>query len=201
MKIFYAGARTNTAQKLEGKNILLSYAYNKDLCSHFKNESLIMDSGAFTFWKNGQAIDVKKYAEYTKENIDHFEHFIAPDVICGSEQENIFNLMQYVDIIQNQEKVMPVFHEGDTFDLLQEYISLGFKKIALGATVSRGKSCLTDWLDVVFKEFPPNENLVYHGLGMNQKKSFCITKRYLILLIQLLGFHLRNMVLMQTNTC
>jgi hypothetical protein len=170
MKIYAAGIRPYLAKHIpDGHPILLSFAYNlTEMFEHYrgKSSSIIIDSGAFTVWKSGKVLDFESYANWCKQNYDHCDWFIAPDIIGGSTKENIDNLEKFIKTVPI-DKVMPVFHEGDDFDLLDYYFEKGFNRIGLGATKSRGKKDLCIWLEDIFKKYPHGK---YHGLAMTQPR-------------------------------
>jgi len=175
MKIYYAGCCSNHVQLLKKKPVLLSYAYNKRFINEFKD--MILDCGAFTAWKSGKAFDYNKYAEYCNEYGYKFADVVAPDVIGGTEEENIESLKAF-EFQYRFDNAMPVFHEGENLSQIQKFIDLGYKKIALGSIASRGKKEIHLWLDSVFKAFPPSEDLKYHGLAMTQKHTIIYYKHF-----------------------
>lgn len=168
MKIYYAGCRKNHIKLLEKKPVLLSFAYNHLFWTEFRN--IVLDCGAFSLWKSGKEFDKKEYAKFCSWKGYEFEFVIAPDIIGGTEEENLNSALQFQQDY-SADNIVPVFHEGEDVNLIQQYLDAGFKKIALGATVSRGKASIHEWLDMVFKAFPPQDGLKYHGLGMTQKTT------------------------------
>jgi len=176
MKMYYAGCdRVKHVELLKDKPILLSYAYNKAFMTEFKD--MILDCGAFTAWKSGKVFDYDKYADFCNEYGFKFIDVIAPDVIGGTEEENIESLKRFESKYMFDNAV-PVFHEGEDLSQIQRFIDFGYKKIALGAIQSRGKKDMHTWLDRVFKAFPPGEQLSYHGLAMTQKHTLIYYKEF-----------------------
>lgn len=168
MKIYFAGARKNHLSKLAKKPVLLSYAYNSAFWTEFRD--MILDCGAFSTWKSGKEYDFDGYVEFCLLNGHLFEFVIAPDIIGGNEIENFDSVMRFQEKYQGKNTV-PVFHEGEGLWQIQRFVDAGFSKVALGAIASRGKASIHQWLDSVFKMYPPESGIKFHGLGMNQKTT------------------------------
>lgn len=173
MKIYFAGVdRKQHVAICKEKPVLLSFAYNYKYWTEFRD--IVLDCGAFSLWKSGRQFDKKEYVKFCNWKGHQFQFVIAPDIIGGTEQENLDSALQFQQDYA-AENIVPVFHENEDVNLIQKYLDAGFKKIALGATVSRGKGAIHEWLDMVFKAYPPGE-IKYHGLGMTQKTTLIYYK-------------------------
>jgi hypothetical protein len=112
--------------------ILVSYAYYKPFARkrqgmRFRNWSL--DSGAYTAWNIGKEVDLDEYISFCKrmaKSDPSLVEIIALDVIgCakGSLKNSLKMKSEGVD-------AMPVFHIGDDFGILKEYMA-GWDKVGL----------------------------------------------------------------------
>lgn len=171
MKVYLAGP-SPTWDELDGHHVLVSFAEQRQLRIidqvEWEPEGILLDSGAFTVWKQGATVDLDAYCEYIHKRGFALDGYFALDVIQGTAEENLANLDQMEAAGCAQwGKLIPVYHEGDDRELLKEYIRRGYSLIGLGGTVSRGKAELADWLLPIFEEFPGQK---FHGLAMTQRR-------------------------------
>lgn len=148
-------------------NVLISYAACKSpvnavrSLSLFDSYSKIVDSGAFSVWNSGRAMDrseILSYYKYINEHIKNV-YFINLDVIPGergrkptkneAEKACADGLKNYYYFKKNGINTMPVFHEGDNFDYLEI-----FKKetdyIAISPANDSSRQRRIKWLDRVY---------------------------------------------------
>lgn len=112
--------------------ILVSYAYYKGFARHrqgmrFRNWAL--DSGAYTAWNIGKEVNLDEYISFCKQikqSDSTLAEIIALDVI-GSAKGSLQNSlkMKHAGV-----DAMPVFHIGDDFGILNEYLA-GWDKVGL----------------------------------------------------------------------
>lgn len=171
----YLAAPQKGWSEIQGANILVSFSQPRQLrliqeVNRVGFRKTMLDSGAFEAWKKGGVLDVERYATYCNKWGIKYDWIIAPDVIGGSTSDNLDNLAQFAALLDKEhgKKLIPVFHEGDDFGLLDACIERGYQYIGLGGTVNRGKPGLSDWLSKCFERHPPTDKLKYHGLGMTQ---------------------------------
>lgn len=176
MLIYLAGGQPTWRQELEGKHLLVAYSEPRQLRivdEAWTGPLPLVDSGAFSIWKGTagrrEGLDVASYSAWLNERQGLFEAAIAFDVIGGSIEENLGNL-DVMEAAGLKGLVIPVFHEGDDFALLDAYIARGYGYIGLGGTASRGRHELVDWLIKVLDRNPPSDALRYHGLAMTQQR-------------------------------
>lgn len=176
------------------KTILASYHMDsKSVYKHFiddgylddsENARLMIDSGAFTIWNsNGSPIDVRDYAKYCQDMVNHkFQPkeltFINLDVIpnrnsssseiqqCVDEgKENFLYLAKTVGV----EHILPVIHLGENMDLIDFYLNEGSTYIAIGGLVGAHGSAKDRFILDVFRHLP--DNFKVHGLGYSTKEG------------------------------
>lgn len=171
MRIYLAGVQKSYISQLPQKmGVLCSYEQPRQTrlipALHEQGHDILLDSGAFATWNSGKPEQCPiLYAGFVNSIKDKIAGAVALDVIGGSADSQLKNLD---DLSFAKNKILPVFHEGDDWELLNEYIQRGHKYIALGAIESRGSPNITKWLDQVFERFPPGV-IKYHGLAMTQR--------------------------------
>lgn len=182
MQIYLAGPQSDWKPELEGHRLLVSFAEPRQcrlIDAGWDVAGWLLDSGAFTAWTKGKPVDLDAYARFVDATAARLDGAIALDVIPGAPgrlptvaeaaaatEQTIANL----DWMEARfgRIVWPVFHEGEPMAVLDEYVRRGYQRIALGATASRGKKELADWLIPIFDRWP---NHGFHGLAMTQART------------------------------
>ena len=180
MRIYLAGGQPSWREILERHHLLVSYAEPQQLkiiTAGWDLPGLLLDSGAFTAWTKGRPIDLKQYVEFIKRQEHLLTGYIALDVIPGvpgrlptedEAKEATERTLANLDLMRLAGlKPIPVFHEGEPLWVLDHYVSQGHDLIALGATASRGRPELVEWLLPLFERHPDQK---FHGLAMTQKR-------------------------------
>lgn len=180
MRIYLAGGQLGWREQLEGHHLLVSYAEPQQLrllTAGWDVPGYYLDSGAFTVWRQGRAIDLAAYVEFIKRHEHLLAGYIALDVIPGEpgrmpteEEAKIATdkTMANLDLMRVAGlKPIPVYHEGEPIEVLDEYVRQGHDLIALGGTASRGRPEMVDWLLPLFERFPEQK---FHGLAMTQAR-------------------------------
>lgn len=174
--LYLAGGNTAWRRELEHHRLLVSFAQPKELRllrSDWDIPGILLDSGAFSVWKSGSVIDLDKYIDFIKTWQHRLDGYFALDVIPASNRpEDVKRAVQ--GSLDNLQKMLdaglepiPVYHEGESLELLDFYVASGFEVIGLGATVSRGRPEITTWLDTIFARYPDQK---FHGLAMTQAR-------------------------------
>jgi hypothetical protein len=182
MKIYLAGGAMAWKAQLQGHNLLVSFAERsqlKLLDAGWDVSGWMLDSGAFAAWTLGKPVDLEAYGRFIDKHEAMLDYAVSLDVIPGKPgrlpthdeaaaavEQSLANL-ERLERMLGKGTVMPVFHEGDPAWLLDEYAGRGYDRIALGATASRGKPELLDWLLPIFDRHPDQD---FHGLGMTQSR-------------------------------
>ena len=171
---FVVGWTVKAAVKiLAGHGVLISYALvddgqvTLDQLRSFVSAGceLVFDNGEFSRWKTGRKTDGPKFYNWLRsldgEGIP-WKWAVALDVIgdANGTRENWRGVLSdHSDISQ---KLVPVFHEGDPWDLLDEYDPTN-RLVALGRIEGRKSKYKTfDWYDHAFNRHP---TMVAHALG------------------------------------
>lgn len=116
-------ASPNTQQQAEhvaGMPVLLSYAcYGNWLDKGYQQSfgRILIDSGAYTEFTTGKAIDIKAYAEWATKWQGHTDAIAGLDDISGDWQRSMSNYNAFP-------MGFPTFHETDPAELLPELIAM-----------------------------------------------------------------------------
>lgn len=188
MRIYLAGICEAFRQDVEGHYLLVSFhkAHECSLISKDWNVAgWMVDSGAFSAWRLGARIDLDKYMSFVDRNHGKIDQYVALDVIPGApgrmptqEEAKIATDKTFENLHKMLERgfrPIPVYHQGEPIWVLEEFVKMGFDVIGLGATASRGRPEIVEWLVPLFHRFP---NQKFHGLAMTQQR-----------IIQWLPFH------------
>ncbi len=122
--------------------------------------NLILDSGAYSCWKQGKSIDVHKYGEFLLKNEQYiwravnldkipgeFGRVPSPDEVEASAKEGFKNSNILRDMGVN---AMPVFHMGERMYWLEKMVDEGFDYIGISPANDRTTKQKRVWLDEVF---------------------------------------------------
>lgn len=98
---------------------------------------LLIDNGAYSFWKRGGELDINEYINFLNENNDYIDYAIALDKIPGtygvpnkysdvidSANATYDNFIYMREHMLDKSKLLPVFHQDESFDYLYKYLSM-----------------------------------------------------------------------------
>lgn len=145
------------------------------------NDTIFLDSGAFSAHTLGFDIPVWKYCEYVKRNIDIVK--VEDGILLASVLDGIGDALQtYKNQLEMEArgvKPLPCFHAGEDEKYLEWYIK-NYEYITLGGLVARGgKHQLIMWLDHIWSKYLTDGSgrakLKVHGFGITSND---IIKRY-----------------------
>lgn len=200
---------------MEASDILIHYAYEDEIKRWKKNESsetkykhregirlnpmtlknpkqqqprIMLDSGAYSAWKQGVEIDIEKYIDYIKDNAERLDTYVNLDVIPGKP-----NVPRTLDEVEASAKAsyknlqimkraglnpIPVFHMGERLYWLDRLIKDGHDYIGISPAADEHAAAIIVWLDEVFSTITDDQGratIKTHGFGV---ASFDIMKRY-----------------------
>lgn len=115
-------------EHMKGRNALVSFAHPQDAYLCFSNcKKVILDNGAFSFWKTGKATNWEEYYKWVEAHSNR-EFFFIPDVIDGTEKEND-------DLLKDNSfsDGVPVWHIHESFERL-ERLSADYGFVAFGSS-------------------------------------------------------------------
>src|SRR3990167_7025894 len=128
------------------------------------NDIFLLDSGAFSVWNSGETIDLNAYIQFCVEN-PGCSYFVNLDVIpgkpndvksmtdeiieasCKKGRDNYHQMLRHLP----GEKVIPVFHQSDSFKWLERYIDFGAPYVGISPGNDRTTDQKMGWLMEVKK--------------------------------------------------
>ena len=139
MTIHYHGTPITPSSVLEtlgGRNFCVSYANPGDIKRvHDLGQSVMLDNGAFTFWKRGEEATVEwwtRYAEWAEPWLEYPTTWaVIPDVIGGTEAENDLLIAQWPRDLFGQSA--PVWHMNESLDRFR-YLCHAWDKVCIGSS-------------------------------------------------------------------
>lgn len=162
---------------LSGKYGLVSFAERRQLKVIDMDHTMagiMLDSGAFTMWRQGTEVDLWAYIDFCLSRGHRLDGYFVLDRIPGTYgqaptpdgceraiEETLANLatMEAFGL-----RPIPVYHEGEPVELLDWYVARGHALIGLGATASRRNTdAKARWVLGVIARHPEQR---FHGLGM-----------------------------------
>lgn len=168
MKLYFAGAESdmNNLAQCGVKKILLSMANAeskiKTVGRYFDNYEMIIDSGAFTYFKKG-GISLDEWIKKATELKGYGNELISLDVI-GNAKHTFEN---YNIISKSIKGTIPTFHIGSDLEYFKKYLGIT-DRIAIGGMVLLGSQSnkLENGLNQIFKILD-NKNLPrLHAFGI-----------------------------------
>ena len=119
------------------------------------------DSGAHSARTLGLDLSVDDYGQWCVQHQQWFTIMANLDVIGAPDatRTNQERLEQQYNL-----HPMPVFHTGEPFSVLEDYISDGYTYIALGKLLGNSQATLRPWLDRCFSL--AHGRAVFHGFGL-----------------------------------
>lgn len=149
--------------------LLISYWYfrNVDLAKWLKQfrhpVQIFADSGAYSAHSHGKTIDVGEYADWLHKWKNHFDWYASLDV-KGNQRVGLTNL---AELEKRGLSPIPVFHGGDEFSVLDDFITHGYRYIALGniagTASARAKSTMAFLVNCFLRA---EGKSVFHGFGI-----------------------------------
>lgn len=167
MESFFAiGDAATAIRLLAGRRALVSFAYvgtnwvpvAKLAQIAGVTSALMIDSGAFTAWRKGLPLDVGAYIAWLAADAPPFAWAIAGDVI----DDAAASLTNWRAMPRLDGRAVPVFHEGEPVEHLDEYVATS-QRCALGRIGGRRSESKTfEFYDLVFNRHPDAK---FHALG------------------------------------
>ena len=98
-------------------------------------QSFALDNGAYSAWSSGKSLDVEGYAAWVQEWMRHpgFDWCVIPDVIDGTEQDNVGMIAQWRELGVPFAVSVPVWHLHESLERLQ-FMAAAWPRIALGSS-------------------------------------------------------------------
>ncbi len=151
--------------------VLCSYHYFKNVDmdemvnAMGKKPMIFADSGAFSAYTQGVEIQIKDYATWLKR----WSHLITTAVNLDVIRNPSASKKNQNKLEQLGCEVIPVFHTGSDFSILDE-LAESYPYIALGGMVGAPKLATLRWAAACMMR-TKNQGTVFHGFGMTDKKN------------------------------
>ncbi len=137
---------------------------------------LMLDSGAYSAWRQRFVIDLDEYIALIQNNLDCLDSYVNLDVIPGvfgrkpTSVEVEDSAKQGFSNLKKMEKhglsPIPVFHQGERWYWLKRLIDEGYTYIGISPANDRSTDDKRHWLDEAFGFIPPF--IKTHAFGMTQ---------------------------------
>ncbi len=171
MKAYFAvGDATTAIRMLAGHRALISYAYVGTPWVPIQHlpklvevtTDLMIDSGAFTAWKQERPIVLDDYVAWLLEDAPAHSLAISLDII-GDADASVANWERIRSEAPSlASKLMPVWHEGDPVEHLDDYVRHA-PVVGLGRVEGRRSEQKTlEFYDAAFNRCP---DAAFHALG------------------------------------
>ena len=130
--------------ELAGRNFCVSYAKPQDVARcHELGQSVMLDNGAFSFWRSGMATDWPGYYRWAERWLDHQTTWaVIPDVIDGDEAANDLLIAKYPRSLFKQSA--PVWHMHESLDRLA-YLCQAWDKVCIGSSAQYAEVGSSSW--------------------------------------------------------
>lgn len=149
--------------EMAGRNFCVSYARPDDVkrC-HEIGQSVMLDNGAFTFWRQGVNVDSDwwdGYAKWSDPWLDHPTSWcVIPDVIDGTVEDNDRLIFGWPRHLYAQSA--PVWHMHEPLDRLK-YLCSAWRKVCVGSSGAYSDPTSSAWayrMDEAFNALCPTES-------------------------------------------
>lgn len=120
---------------LAGRCFCVSYAapHQVDVC-HEIGQAVMLDNGAFSFWRTGKPTDWSGFYDWAEPWLDHQTTWaVIPDVIDGSVEDNDALLVAWFTRGLPHDKGAPVWHMHEPIDRLRR-LCAGYRRVCVGSS-------------------------------------------------------------------
>lgn len=168
MKIYYSNAQAENWDKIDIKPFpfLVSYyelaKQKKEYKRQKKCSNLMLDSGAFSAWRQNKEIKVEDYIEFLLNTKSKFDHIISLDIFG----DDSLSCKNYLKMKKAGLNVIPVFHADAELKYLYKYVD-ETNYIGLGGFAKSYKKNRLISMKRVFDLFPDSNKVGFHGFGVN----------------------------------
>jgi hypothetical protein len=119
--------------ELGGRNFCVSYAapHQVAVC-HEIGQSVMLDNGAFSFWKTGKPVDWDGYYRWAEPWLEHHTTWaVIPDVIDGTQVDNVRLLVEWKQ--RGLPRGAPVWHMHESIGRLLRYC-MTYERVCIGSS-------------------------------------------------------------------
>jgi hypothetical protein len=131
-----------TYSVLGGRHFCVSFADPRDIyITHNVGQSVMVDNGAFTYWKRNPLQDTPRdwtaYYEFIRPWLDYPTTWaVIPDVINGTEMENDRLICEALSAFgyKKSRQLAPVWHLHESLERLERLATVVWERIAFGSS-------------------------------------------------------------------
>ncbi len=136
MSIHYHGTPITPRERLHemaGRCFCVSYASPNDVAvCHQIGQSVMLDNGAFSFWRTGRLTDWDGYMDWAEPWLDYPTTWaVIPDVIDGTEEDNDRLLVSW--FARRMLNGAPVWHLHESLLRLRR-LAFGYERVCFGSS-------------------------------------------------------------------
>ena len=132
--------------ELAGRHFCVSFAEPRDVkVCHEIGQSVMLDNGAFTFWRGSASMwtDWRAFYDWAEPWLDYPTTWaVIPDVIDGSEEDNDRLLVHWFQT--RLPKGAPVWHLHESMDRLRR-LAHGYERVCFGSSGQYAKLGTPQW--------------------------------------------------------
>jgi len=192
-QIYFAGGNQQLFHdyiRSKGGNFLLSYVNDyKRLLKFFERgeDGFFIDSGAFSAHRRGIVVDVDAYIDFLNRYDEHIRIAAQVDTIPGRFGEvktpgqlaeaprlSWENYLYMRPKLKSPEKLLPIFHQGESFEWLETILAFEPKIQYMGVSPSndRTEAEKEAWMREVYEviRHSPNPEVKTHAFGMTNMR-------------------------------
>ncbi len=122
--------------QLTGRHFCVSAADPRDVeTCHAIGQSVMLDNGAFTYWKRGTPNEWSRFYRWVEPWLDyHTTWAVIPDIIDGTESSNNELMMEASKILSHRmNQLAPVWHVHESIDRLYMLMAR-FPRVCFGSS-------------------------------------------------------------------
>lgn len=115
----------NMLYELAGRCFCVRFGEHRNAAvCHDIGQSVMLDNGAFSFWRQGKGTDFAGFYKWARPWLDyHTTWAVIPDVIEGTEAENDALISATIQAIGYSSRLAPVWHLHESFDRLESLVN------------------------------------------------------------------------------
>lgn len=140
---------------------------------------IFIDSGAFSAWRLGRAIDMNAYCLWLKQNEEWIDFYVALDAINPHDPEAAAraSFENFMFMRRQGLNPIPVFHVRENFDWLKRILDTGCDYIGLSASSLDSFNVSDEWYEAAWSYLIDSAGaplVRVHGFG--ESREPCLTK-------------------------
>lgn len=154
----------------ERPRALIAYPYartlNADAWRRFEGHELVLDSGAFTAYQNGEPIDLDAYTQFCHDHRHRFRFAFALDVI-GDHKQSLANYRTQRSQLGDDYPLVPTWHTSPDYRQFEELADLTDYVAIGGAVAYRNRRNALGRIVLGAHRIAQRKKTRLHALGMS----------------------------------